>query len=64
MKYNHKHGQNLIERAKAEGKTVKHVTIRIDEIQRNQTANGHYVICLVSKDNGGKFSAFENIWQA
>ena len=61
MQYNSHAKDTLIDQAKAEGKEVKTTTIKIWEIQRKPTQNGHMVITLVSDDKR-KYSAFENIW--
>ena len=64
MQYNHKANQSLIDRAKAEGKDVRKIAIRVDEIQRKQIRTGDYIITIVAKEDKRKYSAFENVWTA
>ena len=64
MKYNHKSALSFVDAAKAEGKEVKTVTIQIDEIQRKLARSGDYVITLVAKETGQRYTAFERVWLA
>ena len=64
MKYNHKATQSLVDKAKADGKDVRKVLIHIDEVQRKQVKTGDYIITLVNKDDGQRYSAFESVWTA
>ena len=64
MQYNHKFNLSLVEQAKADGKEVKTTTIHIDEIQRKPAKTGDYVVTLVNKDDGQKYSAFQRVWDS
>lgn len=64
MRFNHKLADSFISDARADGKEIKTIVIRIDEIQRKLARSGDYVITLIAKETGQRYTAFERVWLA